>query len=63
MRQPDIDICPDCGEHAEFDENGSECCGAGPYQADYDDYNDRRGSSFGSIQGFIDLFKGRMGYG
>lgn len=34
--QPDIDICRDCGEHAEFDENGSECCGAGAYDSDPD---------------------------
>lgn len=32
--QPDIDICPECGEHAEFDEDGSSCCGAPPYQGD-----------------------------
>jgi hypothetical protein len=36
FRQPDIDICRDCGEHAEFDENGSNCCGAGPYDSDPD---------------------------
>lgn len=32
--QPDIDICPECGEHAEFDENGSTCCGVGPIDTD-----------------------------
>ncbi len=35
-RQPDVDICPECGEHAEFGEEGSECCGAGAYQTDPD---------------------------
>ena len=34
--QPDIDICSECGEHAEFDENGSNCCGAGAYDTDPD---------------------------
>jgi hypothetical protein len=33
----DIDICSTCGEHTEFDdENGSECCGSGPYNTDPD---------------------------
>lgn len=37
MNQPDIDICPACGEHAEFDEDGvSECCGECPYNSDPD---------------------------
>lgn len=40
MSQPDIDICKNCGEHAEFEEtdNGREsnCCGAGPYDPDYE---------------------------
>lgn len=37
MNQPDIDICPACGEHAEFDEQGeSECCGECPYDSDPD---------------------------
>jgi len=35
-KQPDIDICRECGEHAEFDENGSECCGAGSYETDFE---------------------------
>ncbi len=34
--QPDIDICSACGEHAEFDDNGSNCCGARPYDTDPD---------------------------
>lgn len=33
----EIDICPECGEHAEFDEEGlSECCGVRPYNPDPD---------------------------
>ena len=36
MSSPDCDICKDCGEHTEFDENGSECCGAGPMNTDPD---------------------------
>ncbi len=36
MSQPDIDICRECGEHAEFDESGSNCCGAKPYDTDPD---------------------------
>lgn len=40
--QPDCDICPDCGEHAEFDEDGGfECCGAGPYNVDCELNGDR----------------------
>lgn len=35
-RQPDMDICSECGEHADFDENGSNCCGAKPYDTDSD---------------------------
>lgn len=34
MIQPDIDICSECGEHAEFNEDGSECCGAKPINTD-----------------------------
>jgi len=34
MNQPEIDICSECGEHAEFDENGSNCCGASPIDPD-----------------------------
>ena len=31
------DICQDCKEHTEFDEDGlSECCGATPYNMDPD---------------------------
>ena len=30
----DIDICSECGEHAEFNEDGSECCGARPVNTD-----------------------------
>jgi len=36
MKQPDIDICSDCGEHCEFDEYGSDCCGASPIDTDPD---------------------------
>lgn len=40
MREPDIDICSDCGEHAEFEETEkgcqSVCCGAKPYDTDPD---------------------------
>lgn len=39
MNEPDIDICPACGEHAEFDDgdaSGSSCCGAKPYDTDPD---------------------------
>lgn len=37
MKQPDIDICSDCGEHTAFDEDGlSECCGAGEINTDPD---------------------------
>ncbi len=34
--QPDIDICSSCGEHTEFTEDGSDCCGAAPYDTDPD---------------------------
>lgn len=36
MSQPEIDICPECKEHAEFDEESGEsnCCGAKPYNTD-----------------------------
>ena len=34
--QPDIDICSECGEHTEFNESESECCGAGAYDTDPD---------------------------
>lgn len=34
--QPDIDICSECGEHAQWDEWGSNCCGAKPYNTDPD---------------------------
>lgn len=34
--QPEIDICADCGEHAEFGDEGSECCGAGAINTDPD---------------------------
>lgn len=42
--QPDIDICSSCGEHCEFEdtEEGylSNCCGANPYDTDYEiDYD------------------------
>lgn len=30
------DICNTCGEHAEFDEDGSNCCGAGSVCVDPD---------------------------
>lgn len=34
----DCDICRECGEHCEFDEetNESNCCGAPPYDMDPD---------------------------
>lgn len=39
-RQPDIDICSECHEHAEFEDDGdgmkSNCCGAGAYDSDPD---------------------------
>ena len=35
-QQPDCDICSACGEHAEFDEAGSNCCGARAYDTDYE---------------------------
>jgi hypothetical protein len=38
--QPDIDICAECGDHAEFEETDdgcvSNCCGAGAYDTDPD---------------------------
>ena len=34
--QPDCDICAECGEHADFDEQGSTCCGARPIDTDPD---------------------------
>lgn len=40
-REVDCDICPDCGEHADFDESGSSCCGAGPYNVDAEINEDR----------------------
>ena len=43
MRQPDIDLCRECGEHTSFDEEGlSECCGAKPYDTDPDIDMERR---------------------
>lgn len=35
-KQPEIDICSECGEHTEFNEEGSECCGANPIDPDPD---------------------------
>jgi len=32
----ECDICSECGEHAEFDEHESECCGAKIYDTDPD---------------------------
>lgn len=45
MSQPDIDICSDCGEHAEFEESEdggcvSNCCGAGAYDSDPDGHGE-----------------------
>lgn len=40
LDQPEIDLCPACGEHAAFDEGGSECCGAKPYNVDYEPMED-----------------------
>lgn len=37
---PECDICPACGEHAGFDEHGSECCGVKPYNVDYEPMED-----------------------
>lgn len=38
--QPNIDICKECGEHAEFEDTDdgcvSTCCGASPYDTDPD---------------------------
>lgn len=34
--QPDIDICTACGEHAEFEDGESSCCGSGPANTDPD---------------------------
>lgn len=46
VREPDIDICRDCGEHAEFEETDdgcvSNCCGAGSYCPDEYEANDER---------------------
>jgi hypothetical protein len=41
--QPDIDICSDCKEHCEFDEDTGEsnCCGVGPYCSDYETNSER----------------------
>jgi hypothetical protein len=36
MSQPDCGICSECREHCEFDEDGSNCCGAGSYDSDPD---------------------------
>lgn len=40
VEQPEIDLCPECGEHSEFYQDGkylaSECCGARPYNLDPD---------------------------
>lgn len=38
--EPECDICPSCGEHAGFDEDGSECCGAKPYSVDFEPMED-----------------------
>lgn len=47
IKQPDIDICRECGEHAEFGDDGlSNCCGARPYDADPYLDMDRRGQSY-----------------
>lgn len=32
----DCDICSSCGEHTEFEEGQSNCCGAGAYDSDPD---------------------------
>lgn len=42
MEQPDIDICSSCGEHTEFEEGQSNCCGAKPYDSDPDDVDMER---------------------
>lgn len=34
--QPDIDICSSCGEHTDFEDGVSSCCGAGAYDSDPD---------------------------
>jgi hypothetical protein len=38
MSKTDIDICSDCGEHCDFDEETGEsnCCGAHPIDTDPD---------------------------
>lgn len=37
MSEPDNDICPACGEHAGWDDEGlSECCGAKEANSDPD---------------------------
>ena len=36
LYSPDYDICSECGEHADFDEGGSTCCGCPPYDSDPD---------------------------
>lgn len=40
---PDCDLCSACGEHAEFyaASGESNCCGAKPYNTDYDTEYDR----------------------
>lgn len=35
-QEPECDLCSACGEHADFDEEGSNCCGARPYDTDPD---------------------------
>jgi hypothetical protein len=33
----DCDLCPECGEHSEFDNRiGESCCGCRPYDLDPD---------------------------
>ena len=38
--QPEIDLCGECGEHAEFEKTDdgfiSNCCGVGPFNVDPD---------------------------
>lgn len=45
LRQPDCDICSSCGEHTGFEETDvgcvSDCCGAKPYDTDYENEYDR----------------------
>lgn len=36
MSDLDVDICQSCGEHSGFTEEGSDCCGASPYDTDVD---------------------------